>query len=736
MGNEVDIKVTASGGAKAAAEIDRAKGSAQNFQHSISGIGATARGLLAADVITDIGATAKESFSSAITAASDLNESLNAVDRIFGQSADMIHQWGQQNANAFGLSERAFNQLVTPLGAGLRNAGFDMERTSELTLKLTERAADMASVFNTSVPDALQAVQAALRGEADPIERYGVSVMDAAVVSEALAESGKKVSTELTVQDKALARVNLILKQTNSVAGDFKNTSDGLANSQRIAAAEIEEAKAKLGQGLLPVLAEGAKLISEVADGFGRLPGPLQTGVAVVLGLGAAFVFLAPKILAVRDLLKDMDTSWLKSDTRMANATIAVGKFAGRLAVLATAAQVTGMAFGSDLNPQIEEFAENLAEFGQRGKASGEAARLMGEDFDKLNSSITAVGRPGTWDDIQRGTAKALEGLFNAGDLVDDTYKHAEDRVHALDAALASLVSNGRADEAAAAFKRVAEAAEKNGVSTEDLMRILPQYAAAQAKAGRQTNETSKEMEGQVIALDDLQKALRAQTDPLFGLIEAQHKLSDAQKEYTAAVKKHGPQSEEAKEAMRTLAEAAIGLAGATADAQGVFNGKLTPALRQILIQAGATDKMIAQLEQQFRDATAAGDAFAKNYNATITVTTHGAKTKQQRVDDAIDRLTGGRASGGPGSGQMVVGEHGRPEIVDFDRHLVYSPSQTQQMLGGSGGFGSGIAQVEVTVVHDVRGAYAEMVQLVKSMVDREGAGSVVRAFSRPQYQN
>ncbi|HEY3261364.1 MAG TPA: transglycosylase SLT domain-containing protein [Pseudonocardiaceae bacterium] len=189
-----------------------------------------------------------------VQAFSDLSESANAVQKIYGDWSEDIVHWGEKNANAFGLSRRAFQELVTPLGAGLKNLGLPMEDVTKNTIGLTERAADMASVFNTSVPDALEAIQAGLRGEADPLERYGVGLSDAAVTARALADTGKKSADSLTAQEKATARLNLIMDQTKDVAGDFAQTSGGLANSQRIAAAKTEELQAKIGEKLVPVM--------------------------------------------------------------------------------------------------------------------------------------------------------------------------------------------------------------------------------------------------------------------------------------------------------------------------------------------------------------------------------------------------------------------------------------------------------------------------------------------------
>lgn len=188
-----------------------------------------------------------------ISAASDLGESLNAVDKIFGDSSGQILEWGESNATAFGLSQRAFNQMAVPLGASLRNTGLDMDTVATHTISLTERAADMASVFNTDVEEALTAIQAGLRGEADPLERFGVGLSAAKVEAHALAMTGKEVASSLTEQEKALARVDLIMLQTASAQGDFVQTSGEVANAARVQAAEQEELQAQIGEHLLPL---------------------------------------------------------------------------------------------------------------------------------------------------------------------------------------------------------------------------------------------------------------------------------------------------------------------------------------------------------------------------------------------------------------------------------------------------------------------------------------------------
>lgn len=189
-----------------------------------------------------------------IDAASNLGESINAVNVVFGKASKQLQNFSDKAAKQAGLSMREFNELVTPVGASLINTGYSADQAAKASIALTKRAADMASVFNTDVGTALGAIQAGLRGEADPLERFGVGLSDAAVKAHAMSMGLAASEKALTAQDKAQARVALLLQQTNKLQGDFVNTSDSMANRQRILRAEFENLQAKIGQKLMPVM--------------------------------------------------------------------------------------------------------------------------------------------------------------------------------------------------------------------------------------------------------------------------------------------------------------------------------------------------------------------------------------------------------------------------------------------------------------------------------------------------
>ncbi|MCP4201776.1 MAG: hypothetical protein GY769_07575, partial [bacterium] len=171
-------------------------------------------------------------------------------------------------------------------GALLSGFITDSQAAADETINLTQRAADMASVFNTSVPDALNAVQAAIRGESEPIRRFGVLLDDASVRARAV-ELGLAASTkEVGLQEKAMARLDLIYEQTAKTQGDFINTRGSIANQQKTLGAQLEDTKAKIGEALAPamqsLLALSAELLPLFEDFGVQLAGVISKTEALV----------------------------------------------------------------------------------------------------------------------------------------------------------------------------------------------------------------------------------------------------------------------------------------------------------------------------------------------------------------------------------------------------------------------------------------------------------------------
>jgi len=221
-------------------------------------------------------------------ASSDLAESMNAVNVVFGDSADKIAAWGKTAADSAGLAQSDFNQAATTIGSMLQNVAMSAEDAADWSITLTQRAADMASVFNTDVSDALGAIQAGIRGEIDPLERFGVGLSMAAVQAYAVEKGIAAAGAEMTNQQKITARLGLLMEQTSKVAGDFANTADQSANSFRVLKSRVENVAARIGEKLLPIFDKAVDTVSRVVDWIDSLSDSQQKLLLIFAGTAAA----------------------------------------------------------------------------------------------------------------------------------------------------------------------------------------------------------------------------------------------------------------------------------------------------------------------------------------------------------------------------------------------------------------------------------------------------------------
>jgi hypothetical protein len=204
--------------------------------------------------------------------AAALGETQNKVDTIFAESARQFNDWSESAAKAFGQSKKDALDGVATFGIFGKAAGLTGNDLVAFSTTLTELASDLASFNNTSVDDALTALGAGLRGEAEPLRRFGVLLDDATLKQSALRQ-GLIDTTQgaLTPQEKVLAAYFEILKQTNVQQGDFNRTSESLANQQRILKAETENLRTELGQKFIPIVNDATGALIFLVDAANKV---------------------------------------------------------------------------------------------------------------------------------------------------------------------------------------------------------------------------------------------------------------------------------------------------------------------------------------------------------------------------------------------------------------------------------------------------------------------------------
>lgn len=197
--------------------------------------------------------------------ATDLNETISKTGEIFGDTAKEIEDWAETSATKIGQSKAEAMDAAGTFAIFGKSAGLAGAELVKFSTEFVELASDMASFFNTEPSEAITAIGAAFRGENEPIRRYGVLLDDATMRQKAF-ELGLITTTKkaLMPQTKVLAAQALILEQTKTAQGDFARTSAGLANQQRILAAQWKNVSASMGQLFMPAALAAGKQLSRL----------------------------------------------------------------------------------------------------------------------------------------------------------------------------------------------------------------------------------------------------------------------------------------------------------------------------------------------------------------------------------------------------------------------------------------------------------------------------------------
>lgn len=242
----------------------------------------------------------------AISAGSDLEETMNKFNVVFGENAAAVKAWGDEYGDQVGRSKR---QIADFLGSNqdlLVPMGFEEGAATQMSKDITGLAVDLASFNNKADADVLNDLQAALTGSGEVMKKYGVIVSQSAVNQELLnMQLSPKAATEA---QKAQARWNIIMRGTTAAQGDAIRSSGSWANQMKALKATIEDQTGAIGSKLLPVVApllmqfkNGVKIIGEfIANNAGMVFGVASLGaVLLAAGGGAIGLAIALKVVAL-----------------------------------------------------------------------------------------------------------------------------------------------------------------------------------------------------------------------------------------------------------------------------------------------------------------------------------------------------------------------------------------------------------------------------------------------------
>ncbi|MFK8851260.1 hypothetical protein [Streptomyces sp. Ac-502] len=235
------------------------------------------------------------------------------------------------------------------------------------------------------------------------------------------------------------------------------------------------------------------------------------------------------------------------------------------------AGQKIGEAFWKQTPYNAEQMTRAFTELSTTG-------RLAGVDMGRLADSFQRVQDASLADTIYD------YGTFHS----NEEWKKASGDLESFDAKLASLVKNGNPKLAAQGFTMLSNALKKQGYSTAEIQKALPEYTSALADAkeeqklaaaamglfGEQAQQTSAKLQAQKASADGLRQAIQelnnAQQQGLGGMIGFEAAIdaaADAAKKNAGALTMTGGQLNLNSEKARNAATALNDLAAKTDEA-------------------------------------------------------------------------------------------------------------------------------------------------------------------------
>jgi hypothetical protein len=218
-----------------------------------------------------------------IRGARDLERNLAGLETVFKNSTDQMVDFSK-NAVDMGLSLNEAAKASTFIGSVLKQSGFSIEETADLTEDLVSLGADLALTYGYDVQEALLGMTALFRGEYDPIEKFGVAMKQ----SEIDAEKAARGLDGLTGAAERFAdqqiRVEFLMERASDALGQVERESQSLTVQQNRMNAAFNNLRDIAAQELIPVMAGLAGATADmlmritplVQETFARFEEPLR----------------------------------------------------------------------------------------------------------------------------------------------------------------------------------------------------------------------------------------------------------------------------------------------------------------------------------------------------------------------------------------------------------------------------------------------------------------------------
>lgn len=206
------------------------------------GYAAFAAGLKAADFAVQ-----------AIAGARDLERNMLGLKTVFEDMEPQMRAFSR-NAEEVGLSLNEASKASVFIGSVLKQSGFSISETADLTERLVRLGTDLSLTYGYDVQEALMGMTALFRGEYDPIEKFGVAMKQSEINAELAARGLDHLTGAARRFEEQQIRVELLFQRASDAQGAFQRGTGTLAVEQLKLQATFSNMRDTVANNLLPAI--------------------------------------------------------------------------------------------------------------------------------------------------------------------------------------------------------------------------------------------------------------------------------------------------------------------------------------------------------------------------------------------------------------------------------------------------------------------------------------------------
>lgn len=180
------------------------------------------------------------------------DESLTQV--AFGKQADAIRDWSKQVSDALGLAVTDVRRNTSTMYTMIRAMNIAETSAMKMAKGVTLLSQDLASMLNKDPKQVYERISAGLMGQTRGLHLMGYAITAASVKQYAYAKGIAEVGSELTEQQKVMARYLLLMEQTKVAHGNLAQTINSPMNQLRMFNANLKDLCQTFGNLFIPIL--------------------------------------------------------------------------------------------------------------------------------------------------------------------------------------------------------------------------------------------------------------------------------------------------------------------------------------------------------------------------------------------------------------------------------------------------------------------------------------------------